>query len=1090
MHSQPEPGGGERHEELPRISGYLIEGVLGRGGSGVVYRARQRSVDRLVALKVLHPAATKRASTVKRLRREARLMAMLDHPNIVSAFDVGECADGWWLAMELVEGQALSDRLRRGGPLSEEEAIELFLPLSEALQHAHEAGVIHRDVKPANIILTSLGEARLVDLGLARSDEEPQLTRLGATMGTPHYVSPEQARNPADVDSRSDVYSLAATLHHVLCGRPPFPGQSQAEVLASVLHDPLSDPRTLHPGVSRGMSLVLRKALSKDPARRHASARELGIDLKLLLEGRRPRVQAGQLEPVEGKERSRSRYVLVLTSLAALGAFLALRGGEGTETPPPTEVVQTELQLLEESWRSGALSIGEAMAQHASVVSSAAEGADYERLGVELNRQLELVLSELRTKTDASRTSLLQERRFDEARAALEEGFDAVLKGAAGFTTTALPPARRSATTLWRERGMAEIGSALVAVHHEGGAELRRWCERELWPVVREDIRAREFASASEVLEADLSSYLERAGVRLVGLELDRLRESAGWTSTEETRQRLSYELDKVWRDLNEELLAEVQDAWEDAKERLETGSSLEVSEEFVVWARSHFLSAGLDLDEHPGEFVSKAVNAFEARVESLIEREAELSMQREFETLERLDEGSQALLHERRYTELLTWWGAEREVAEDSVKRFIELRMEEVRMLSDLLDDARAAVVAGVDGEVSLMEGGSKLKSAVRLDGDPLFERFWVSIAPGSERAWRLGGAPSVKEGVRRVSRVSLEGLAGRDAPCLEVAFLRLAEGDIQAAEACYLALGAEEAMTRLGDELALRLKPLLAAEFSEELRRKTQAERWVDTHELKLLLEGSPSKSLKMVEAFLRDYSGVLDAKRLRDVRSWRAFLEEVTAPATIEEFETTFGADETRFPGRGRVVLSQRFDTLDEGAWDAGAWIPVGLGWQAPRQAGIEEVITAKAPTLLLRDPFNLQAGPLEVVVEVEVPLDARARLVVVSAVGFHCAFVTGAGDVGRVVAGSRDLEGVIERAMGGEGEEFPGLRPGQSHQITMRANQARGTLTVLFDGEERVRIEDLSPKDRARSTSLSLRSLEPLLLIGVRIEAGRR
>ena len=120
------------------------------------------------------------------------------------------------------------------------------------------------------------------------------------------------------------------------------------------------------------------------------------------------------------------------------------------------------------------LSIGEAMAQHASVVSSAAEGADYERLGVELNRQLELVLSELRTKTDASRTSLLQERRFDEARAALEEGFDAVLKGAAGFTTTALPPARRSATTLWRERGMAEIGSALVAVHHEGGAELRR----------------------------------------------------------------------------------------------------------------------------------------------------------------------------------------------------------------------------------------------------------------------------------------------------------------------------------------------------------------------------------------------------------------------------------------------------------------------------------------------------------------------------------------------------------------------------------------------------------------------------------------
>lgn len=1090
MRGQPEPAGDERREELPRISGYLIDGVLGRGGSGVVYRARQSSVDRVVALKVLHPEATKRASTVKRLRREARLMAMLDHPNIVSAFDFGESADGWWLAMELVDGQSLSDRLRRGGPLSEEEAIGLFIPLSEALQHAHAAGVIHRDVKPANIILTPLGEPRLVDLGLARSEDEPQLTRLGATMGTPHYVSPEQARNPADVDARSDVYSLAATLHHVLCGAPPFPGGSQAEVLASVLHDPISDPRTLHPGVSRGMSLVLRKALSKDPARRHASARELGLDLKLLLKGRRPRVQASQLEPVEGNERSHAPYVLGLISLAALGAFFALRGGEEVAPLPPVEVVRTELQLLEESWRSGEVQIAEAMALHVSVVLNAGEHVEHERFGVELDRQLELVLSELRTKTDASRSALIQERRFDEARAALEEGFDGALKSAAGFTTTALPLTRRAATTRWRERGMSEIEEALLASYRESGAELRRWCDRALWPGVRERTRAREFESASAALEADLSSYLESAGVRQDGLELARLRESRGWVSAEETRQRLSYELDRVWRELNEELLRDVQDAWEDASERLEKGASLDVSGEFTAWARGHFSSAGLDLDAVPGGFVSKALNGFEARMEELVEREIELSMKREFETLERLDESSQVFLLERRYAGLLAWWGAEREVAEGSVKSFIELRMEEARLLADLLEDARVAVVAGVDGEVSLREGGSKLDSAVRLDGDPVYERFWVKIAPGSERAWRLGGAPSVKEGVRRVSRVSLEGLAGRETPCLEVAFLRLVEGDIQGADACYRDLDAEEAVTRLGNELVSRLEPLLSAESTEDLRKRAQAARWVDTHELEQLLEGSPSKSLKMVEAFLRDYSGFLDGERLSDVRDWRATLEEVTVPATLEEFETTFGADETRFPRRGRVELSQRFDALDEGAWEVGAWVPVGVGWQAPRQAGIEQVITSKVPTLLLRDPFNLQAGPVEVVVDVEVPLDARARLVVVSAIGFHCAFVTGAGEVGRVVAGSRDLEGVIERAMEGEGEEFPGLRPGQSHQITMRANQARGTLTVLFDGEERVRIEDLSPKDRARSTSISLRSLEPLILIGAQIKAGRR
>ncbi|MCH2107029.1 MAG: hypothetical protein MK291_10340 [Planctomycetes bacterium] len=316
------------------------------------------------------------------------------------------------------------------------------------------------------------------------------------------------------------------------------------------------------------------------------------------------------------------------------------------------------------------------------------------------------------------------------------------------------------------------------------------------------------------------------------------------------------------------------------------------------------------------------------------------------------------------------------------------------------------------------------------------------------------------------------------------------MVEGDLQAAAECYEALGAAEASTRLGDELGARLRPLLARESSEERERRAQAERWVQTHELAQLMEGSPKKSLKMVEAFLRDYGEALDVESLAKVRGWRAALEEVTAPSTLEDFERTFAADEASFPRRGRVELTQRFDSLEEGAWSIGSWTAQGLGWQAPLHAGVEELIAAKAPTLLLRDPFELEAGPVEVEVELEVPLDARARLVVVSAIGFHCALVTEAGGGGRLVAGSRDLGRVIERAMSGAGEEFDGLLPGERYSLKMRANQSRGTLTVSLDGEERVRIEDLSPKDRARSTSVSLRSLEPLLLSGVRIEAGRR
>ena len=167
------------------------------------------------------------------------------------------------------------------------------------------------------------------------------------------------------------------------------------------------------------------------------------------------------------------------------------------------------------------------------------------------------------------------------------------------------------------------------------------------------------------------------------------------------------------------------------------------------------------------------------------------------------------------------------------------------------------------------------------------------------------------------------------------------------------------------------------------------------------------------------LRDYGASLDDERRERVRIWRDKLERESTPSTVREFESEFGADTTRFLRRGRVELSQRFEAASEGAWEAGEWIALGVGWQAPLLAGVEQVLSAKAPTLLLRDPFDLEAGPVEVVFEVEVPQDARARLVVMSALGFHCAFVTGEAATGRVVAESRDLEGVVKRAIEGGG-----------------------------------------------------------------------
>ncbi|NUP97513.1 MAG: serine/threonine protein kinase, partial [Planctomycetaceae bacterium] len=271
---------------FPEIPGYRIEAVLGRGSAGVVYRAVQLAVERPVALKILHPEVAARGKAVKRLQREARTTARLAHPGIVTAIDMGQAGGLWWYAMELVDGPSLADKLKRDGPLSEREAVKLFIPLCEALEHAVDAGVVHRDIKPGNILVDSGNRARIVDLGLALAEDDPALTAQGGTLGTPHYISPEQARNPTAADVRSDIWSLGATLYHCLCGRPPFAGKSVAEILSGVLYAPVPDPQEFAPELSNNLALVLRKCLTRDPARRYQHPRELREDLERIRERR------------------------------------------------------------------------------------------------------------------------------------------------------------------------------------------------------------------------------------------------------------------------------------------------------------------------------------------------------------------------------------------------------------------------------------------------------------------------------------------------------------------------------------------------------------------------------------------------------------------------------------------------------------------------------------------------------------------------------------------------------------------------------------------------------------------------------------
>jgi tRNA A-37 threonylcarbamoyl transferase component Bud32 len=301
---------------------YEILERVGGGAMGTVFKARHRRLGRIVALKVLKPSLSRDDRYVERLRREARIVGSLNHPHIVSGFDMGEEAGYHFFVMEFVEGPSLRALLAEWGMFAEEHVRRVARQAALALDHAWQRGVIHRDIKPGNLLVDGNGDLKLTDLGLAKGPTDATLTRDGATIGTPYYISPEQARDPTAADVRSDLYSLGATLYHMATGVPPFQGETLAEVLTHVLDEPPVSPRAINSALSESMSLVIRKLLAKDPALRYQTPRELLDDLDRIARAEAPLADAAQLARAEG-ERPRPAvrgWVLAAVLLVAAGA--------------------------------------------------------------------------------------------------------------------------------------------------------------------------------------------------------------------------------------------------------------------------------------------------------------------------------------------------------------------------------------------------------------------------------------------------------------------------------------------------------------------------------------------------------------------------------------------------------------------------------------------------------------------------------------------------------------------------------------------------------------------------------------------------
>jgi serine/threonine protein kinase/Tfp pilus assembly protein PilF len=318
-------GGGPSPADWPTLAGYDILERLGEGGMGVVYKARHRGLNRLVAVKMIRGGSQARAEHLRRFRIEAEAVAQLRHPNILQIYDIGEAGGLPFVALELLEGGSLDDRWA-GNPQPGRQAAELLVTLARAVHVAHQAGIVHRDLKPSNVLFTADCVPKITDFGLAKMLEaDSGLTGSGQIMGTPSYMPPEQAGGRSgEIGPAADVYALGATLYALVTGRPPFQAATPMDTVFQVLHDDPVPPSRLVPKVARDLETICLKCLHREPGRRYESARALADDLERFLRGEP--VRARRTPPWEraakwARRRPVAAGFLALGIAASLGAI-------------------------------------------------------------------------------------------------------------------------------------------------------------------------------------------------------------------------------------------------------------------------------------------------------------------------------------------------------------------------------------------------------------------------------------------------------------------------------------------------------------------------------------------------------------------------------------------------------------------------------------------------------------------------------------------------------------------------------------------------------------------------------------------------
>jgi predicted Ser/Thr protein kinase len=1099
---------------LPEVPGYRVEKVLGRGSTGVVYRAVQLAVERVVALKVLHRSLS-RGRIVRRLQREARTTARLSHPNIVAAIDMGQSNGTWWYAMEFVDGPSLAAHLRKEGRLTEREALRLFIPLCEALDHLHQAGVVHRDIKPGNILVEAGGRARLVDLGLAFAEDDPSMTSQGGTLGTPHYVSPEQARNPQAADVRSDLWSLGASLYHSVCGRPPFAGASVADILSAVLYARIPDPGELEPSLSKGLRLVMRKCLSRDPARRYQSPAELLDDFERLRERRQVTVQRNKLDPVAGHEQRVRRLWTVASGailvVAAVGLGL-FRPWESTGQPGPEPVAAyyEDLELVAERVRLGARLYASVLTELDDLRPEIPPEFEprWRAVREDTKRRYEAEVGQLVTAVQQEFTRLIERREYAAA--------GTLLGGVEDRARRDLNPSPvqlgRITQTLQLETREVELETALAGALQSVERRMRDHFRERVFKRVDSKLARNHWRGAREVLLVGVPERLAEAHIDVTGLPEGRLNDLLESLQSKLVAPRLE-QLEEDWSEFDEGL-----EGWVNGRadlmerqlaKRTRSEGALPLQQEWEAYLFDIGLE-GEEMLEHSTlatialERRKRKLNTLETQYEL---EDADLFYQEKVRELEPLWVG-------RNYRGLVREWTRLGELSYFEPERAaIDLHVLEAQLLLELMERAAEGVraVASAGEDVVLFVGSIGVQGRVEAGEDPLDAGFRLHPSGTTERdrvLWlglrQLPGADLVRlDDVERL--VGVEGtLPGDPLERLRHALFRWREGDVDSASAAF-PLGAlkDAALEDLAADLSRRIGESATSRDLDQRVRLTEAKKLIALIHRVHLAEVKHARDVEdtvaRIDRVLHEF-GDLDYVRSqrRELQLTKERLTEEEPSVSAADFERAFGAVEVELAPASRAVeMSFAFDaTTHDGSWDAGDWVVAddGNGWQAPGVRSRDHLVeSGRWPRLVLHKPMDLE-NRLSVELEIaQLRESGPPQLLVVSVAGVHVGFLGAEhGRDGRWLiasGGPGRLRALVDALLAGDdGHDFPGLERGATHRIRVELSQGRGRAEVYLDDELLDVEHQPRPGADAGTASVVVRSLEVLRLLSAWVEGS--